>query len=268
MSAPPTMPAMVSRLPRFGFRPKPATPSSATQTGPVTVAGAATRLTNGFYHHPGPAGVHGGLTAAAAKQNGFPRGPAAISVRWREAPPAEDERRRGKGVTAGQNRPGTDAQQHPSQKTTAVGLGSRALPAPKGGSVGSKPSQTPNGTSGPKSTAGTDGSPKQPHGFVRSAGSRPGSGPGSRSGSPMQKKPPANRCRSSDSLDPVLAVQLVESDRIRSRSLTQVRRLPPPPHPAPLPPLLPPPHQHPVLRHEPSSLPVGSAHRPLREASR
>ncbi|XP_034413882.1 serine-rich coiled-coil domain-containing protein 2-like isoform X2 [Cyclopterus lumpus] len=252
MSAPPTMPAMVSRLPKFGSRPKSASLSNGAQTGPA----AGTRLTNGFYHHPGPAGVNGGLTPASAKQNGFIRVPTSYSMKWkRESEPAEDEEwSRGKGVdigqNIGQNRPGSNALQYSSQrdakKTTAAGhgfglpvtssvqTGTRTLPVPKSGSVGSKPSQTglngtakptPNGLSGSKLKGGTDGSLRQPHGFARPGGS----GPGSRSGSPLQKKPPANRCRSSDSLGPVLSAQLAESDRIRSRSLTQVRRLPSPP---------------------------------------
>lgn len=115
----------------------------------------------------------------------------------------------------------------------------RTLPVSKSGSHGSKPSQTAfglingtketlNGLSGSKPRSGTIGSLRQPQSFARSGGSRPGSGPGSRSGSPFQKKPPASRSHSSDSLGSAPSVQLTESDRFRSRSLTQVRRQPSP----------------------------------------
>ncbi|XP_028332710.1 serine-rich coiled-coil domain-containing protein 2-like isoform X2 [Gouania willdenowi] len=55
------MPTMVSRLPKFGSRSKHPLP-------PVT-PGAA-RLTNGFYHHPGPTGADGPHGPASSKQNG------------------------------------------------------------------------------------------------------------------------------------------------------------------------------------------------------
>ncbi|XP_068455315.1 serine-rich coiled-coil domain-containing protein 2-like isoform X2 [Clinocottus analis] len=284
MSAPPTMSTMVSRLPKFGSRPKSTALSTGARTDPNAAVTAAstttTRLTNGFYHHPGPAGVDGGLTAptASVKQNGFIRVPtSSLSMKWRrENEPLEDEgadgekeRHREKGGNVGQNRPVGPAHQHYPQRdankktTTALGHGSglpvtapqsgpRTLPVPKSGSLGSKPSQTgiglnggpkqsPNGLSGSKPKGETGGSLRLSHGFARPGGSRPGSGlfsrpgsgPGSRSGSPLQKKPPASRCRSSDSLGPAAIARLAESDRIRSRSLTQVRRLPSPPALAP-----------------------------------
>ncbi|KAF3853095.1 hypothetical protein F7725_013783 [Dissostichus mawsoni] len=77
MSAPPllTMPTMVSRLPKFGSKPKSSTLSTASSTN--------TRLTNGFYHHPGPAGVNGSSSYTAptpVKQNGFIR----VPTKWRK----------------------------------------------------------------------------------------------------------------------------------------------------------------------------------------
>ncbi len=289
---PPTMPTMVSRLPKFGSRPKSATLSNGSQTGPVapmstgtftSTAATSTRLTNGFYHHPGPAGVNGSLTAppTSVKQNGFIRVPTSFSTKWRKenemmddgAADGERELRRGKGGNAGQNRSGNNVQQYYSQRqqgspvvsqrdakkptTSSAGKGRgfghpvtsssspspqsspRTLPVSKSGSHGSKPSQTAfgllngtkqtlNGLSGSKPRSGTNGSLRQLHSFARSGGSRPGSGPGSRSGSPLQKKPPASRSHSSDSLVSAPSVQLTESDRFRSRSLTQVRRQPSP----------------------------------------
>ncbi|KAM9336254.1 uncharacterized protein ABDE67_019309 [Symphorus nematophorus] len=259
---PPTMPTMVSRLPKFGSRPKPAAPSNGAQTGPPAAAAAATnttstRLTNGFYHHPGPAGVNGSLTAppASVKQNGFIRVPTSFSMKWRkENEPVEE----GGAVGKGGNRPGNNVHQYYSQRGSPVasqrdakrttapstgkgrGLGQpvtsssspspqsspRTLPVSKAGSKlmnGAKPAL--NGLSGSKPRSG---SLRQPQNCARPGDSRPGSGPGSRSGSPLQKKPSASRSHSSDSLGSAPSVQLTESDRYRSRSLTQVRRQPSP----------------------------------------
>ncbi|XP_075937779.1 uncharacterized protein LOC142938361 isoform X2 [Anarhichas minor] len=274
---PPTMPTVVSRLPKFGSRPKSTTPSNGAQTVTAAVAVAAasaaasagTRLTNGFYHHPGPAGVNGGLTAppTSVKQNGFIRVPTAFSMKWRKenetvedgGADGEKEWRRGKGGNRSgnnihqfypQRQPGSPlVSQRDAKKTTTSSAGNlpvtsssslqsgpRTLPVSRGGSLGSKPSQTAfglndgtkqtlNGLSGSNPKGGTNGSLRRPHGFARSGGF----GPGSRSGSLLQKKPPASRCYSSDSLgSAAVSVQLSESDRFRSRSLTQVRRQPSP----------------------------------------
>ncbi|XP_078019767.1 serine-rich coiled-coil domain-containing protein 2 isoform X5 [Epinephelus lanceolatus] len=289
MSAPPlfdplTMPTMVSRLPKFGSRPKSAALSNGTQTGPAATASTgtftSTRLTNGFYHHPGPAGVNSSLTTppAAVKQNGFIRVPTSFSMKWKKenekvedgGADGEKEWRKGTGGNVGQNRsfnsihqfnsqrqPGSPVvSQRDAKKTTTSSAGKgrsfgfsatpsstpspqsspRTLPVSKSGSHGSKPSQTSPGLSnGTKPTLnGFSGSKprstslRQPQNFARSGGSRPGSGPGSRSGSPFQKKPPASRSYSSDSLGSAPSSQLTESDRFRSRSLTQVRRQPSP----------------------------------------
>ncbi|XP_056221666.1 serine-rich coiled-coil domain-containing protein 2 isoform X2 [Seriola aureovittata] len=287
---PPAMPTMVSRLPKFSSRPKPATLSNDAQTGPTATANAAaftgaaatsTRLTNGFYHHPGPAGVNSGLTAppSSVKQNGFIRVPTSMKCRKENGAmeeggaDAEREWRRGKGGNVGQNHPSNNIHQYYSQRqhvspvvlqgdpkkmtTSSAGKGrglglpgtSSSLPSPqssprtlpvcKSGSVGSKPSQTVsrptngtkqtlNGLPGSKPRSGTNGYLRQPQGFARPGGSRPGSGPGSRSGSPLQKKQPASRSQSSDNLGSTASVQLTESDRLRSRSLTQVRQQPSP----------------------------------------
>ncbi|XP_067431668.1 serine-rich coiled-coil domain-containing protein 2-like isoform X2 [Thunnus thynnus] len=290
---PPAMPTMVSRLPKFGSRPKSAAPLSQMCSAPTSNAGTftsaaatatSTRLTNGFYHHPGP------VTAppTSVKQNGFIRVPTSFSMKWKKengamedgGGDAEKEWRRGKGV--GQNRSGNAHQYYPPrehgspQRSPAVsqhdlkkppassagkgrGFGQpvtskssspspqsspRTLPVSKSGSHSFKPSQaasgltngtkqTLNGLSGSKPRSTTNGFLRQPQSFARPGGSRPSSGPGSRSGSPLQKKPPASRSHSSDSLGPAPSVHLTESDRFRSRSLTQVRRQPSPTLPPP-----------------------------------
>ncbi|XP_026170920.1 serine-rich coiled-coil domain-containing protein 2 isoform X2 [Mastacembelus armatus] len=282
MSAPPlidhpaAMPTMVSRLPKFGSRPKSAASSSGSQMGPVNggtfAAASSTRLTNGFYHHPGPVGVTtttGAATPPSIKQNGFIRVPTSFSMKWRKEnglmEDGEREWRRGKGGNGGQNRPGTNihqpysqrqpgspvVSQHDAKKTgKGRGLGQpvtpssspspqsspRTLPVSKSGSYGPKPSQTGltngtkptlNGLCGPKSQSGIVDSLRRPLSF---GGSRPGSGPGSRSGSPLLKKPPASRSHSTDSLGSTSTVQLAQSDRFRSRSLTQVRQHSSSPH--------------------------------------
>lgn len=278
---PPVMPTMVSRLPKFGSCPKPVPPLSSNQTGPAaaastctftSTAATSTRLTNGFYHHPGPAGVNSSLTAppTSGKQNGFIRAPISYSMKWRkENEPVEDggadgetESRRGKGGNVGhqyysQRQQGSslvslrDAKK-PTTSSAGKGRGlshpvtsssspspqssPRTLPVSKSGSHGSKLSQTSFGlTNGTKQALGglsgikpRSSSLRQPQSFIRSGGSRPGSGPGSRSGSPLQNKPQASRSLSSDSLGSAPSVPLTESDRLRSRSLTQVRRQPSP----------------------------------------
>ncbi|XP_060883471.1 serine-rich coiled-coil domain-containing protein 2-like isoform X3 [Labrus mixtus] len=275
---PPTMPTMVSRLPKFGSRPKLDTSSNGAQIGPPPTASSfiSNRLTNGFYHHPGPAGVNGSLTAppASVKQNGFLRVPTSFSMKWRKENEEDGERetRRGKGGNNGQNPSVNNVHQYYSQrqqvspvssqsdakKPTTItpgkgrGLGHpvtsspsvqsriRTLPVSKNGSLGSKPSgaslvqingskQSLNGLSGSKARDGKqNGSLRQPQMFTRPAGPRPTSGPASQSGSPLEKKTPANRSHSSDSLGSAQPVQLTEKDRLRSRSLTQVRRQPSP----------------------------------------
>ncbi|CAJ1081374.1 serine-rich coiled-coil domain-containing protein 2-like isoform X2 [Xyrichtys novacula] len=258
---PPAMPTMVSRLPKFGSRPKQDALSNGAQTGPT--AATSTRLTNGFYHHPGPAGVNGSLATppAALKQNGFLRVPTSFSMKWRKEAETQDE---GKGGKVGQNRPVKN--QYFSQRqqgswsdakkptTTSAGKGRsfshqgapssatqssiRTHPVSKGGSPGSKPGQTSfglmngtkqvlNGLPGPKPRSWSHNDSLR-QSFTHSGGTRPSSGPASRSGSPLQKKQPANRSHSSDSLGVTPSVPLTESDRLRSRSLTQVRRQPSP----------------------------------------
>uniref|UniRef100_A0A4W6DSS9 Coiled-coil serine-rich protein 2a n=1 Tax=Lates calcarifer TaxID=8187 RepID=A0A4W6DSS9_LATCA len=287
---PPAMPTMVSRLPKFGLRPKSATAPSGAQMGPTANTGTftstavtSTRLTNGFYHHPGPAGVNGSLTAppSSVKQNGFIRVPTSFTMKLRKengtmedgGVDEEGELRRGKDGNVGQNRSGNNIHQYYSQRphgspvvsqrdakkttTSSAGKGRgfgqpvtstsmplpqsspRTLPGSKSGSHGSKPSQTAsgltngtkqtlNGLPGSKPRSGTNGYLRRPQNFPRPSSSRPGSGPGSRSGSPLQKKAAASRSYSSDSLGSAPSVQLTESDRFRSRSLTQVRQQPSP----------------------------------------
>ncbi|XP_042364588.1 serine-rich coiled-coil domain-containing protein 2-like isoform X3 [Plectropomus leopardus] len=256
---PPAMPTMVSRLPKFGSRTKSAALSHGAQTSLAAGGGAFanTRLTNGFYHHPGPAGVNGGLAAppASDKQNGFIRVPTSFSMKWRKENESLED-----GGKGGQNHHGNNVHQTNSQRqlgslvvsqrdtkktTTSSGKGrgfpatSLSSPSPQASprtlpvsQSGSKPSHTgfgfgvkQNGFSGSKPRSS---SLRLPQSYTRSGGSRPGSGPGSRSGSPLQKKPPASRSHSSDSLGSAPSSQLSESDRYRSRSLTQVRRQPSP----------------------------------------
>ncbi|KAK2820147.1 hypothetical protein Q5P01_023106 [Channa striata] len=265
---PPAMPTMVSRLPKFSSRPKSATASSGVQTGP-SAAAAGSRLTNGFYHHPGPAGVNGSLTAppSSVKQNGFIRVPTSFSMKWRKENEAmedggtdgESEWRGGKGGNVGPNRYGNGTTQYYPQrqqgspvvsqrdnkKPTTLSAGKARFGQPVTSSSSpqssprtvslSKPSQpvseltngtkhTLSGLSGSKARNGTSGSLRQPQSFGYSGVPRPGSGPGSRSGSPLQKKPPASRSHSSDSLGASASIQLTATDRFLSRSLTQVRQ--------------------------------------------
>ncbi|XP_026207091.1 serine-rich coiled-coil domain-containing protein 2-like isoform X2 [Anabas testudineus] len=262
---PPAMPTVVSRLPKFGSRPKSATVSDGAQPSPSAPANAiSTRLTNGFYHHPGPAGVNS-FTAppSSAKQNGFIRVPTSFSVKWRKENGAmedggadgEREWRRGKGGNVGLNRSGNNfphnsQRQHGSKKPGSPSAGKgrglaqpatsssspspqsspRTLPVPRSGQSGltNGTKQTLNGLSGSKPWSGTSGSLRPPQSYAHSGSSRPGSGPGVRSESPLQKKPPASRSQSTDSLGTSASTQLTESDRFRSRSLTQVRQQPSP----------------------------------------
>ncbi|XP_059180133.1 serine-rich coiled-coil domain-containing protein 2-like isoform X2 [Centropristis striata] len=280
MSAPPladpiAMPTMVSRLPKFGSRP------NGTQTAGVAASAAtasfptARLLTNGFYHHPGPAGVNGGLTtapAASVKQNRFIRMPSSISMKWRkENEVVEDgdgdgggdgdlDWRQGKGKNAKQ----TSNIQYYSQRQLESPTGSQkkitVSSEGKGRGFGlpvtspspqSSPRTLPVSKSGSKPTAnglygsklGIGRSLRPPQSFARPGGSGPGSrsgsplqkkplagsGPGSRSGSPLQKKLPASRSHSSDSLGSAPPpAPLTESDRFRSQSLNQVQRQPSP----------------------------------------
>ncbi|PWA21610.1 hypothetical protein CCH79_00003446, partial [Gambusia affinis] len=259
---PPAMPTMVSRLPKFGSRPRSQTaPAAAAPSGGAATAARRTRLTNGFYHHPGPAGVS--VPPSSAKQNGFIRVPCSFSAKWRKENAAdgdeimagESECKRGKGGNVVQNRSNCqpyfylhDARKH-TTSTATKGRGQltsysssssspspqfspRALPVSKNGSGGSK--LTPNSSvlskqsvnTNPGSKAGTKtiSSLRPPQSFVRLTGTRPGSGPASRSGSPLLKKPAASRSHSSDNLGCAASARLTESDRFRSRSLTQVRQ--------------------------------------------
>uniref|UniRef100_A0A3P8QFH2 Coiled-coil serine-rich protein 2a n=1 Tax=Astatotilapia calliptera TaxID=8154 RepID=A0A3P8QFH2_ASTCA len=261
---PPAMPTMVSRLPKFGSRPRSQTAPAATAAVSTSAAAAAaasagTRLTNGFYHHPGPSGGNGALTAppSSAKQNGFIRVPSSISVKLRRenglmvdgGGDGERAWSRGKG---GWNRSSVQQfySQRDAKKAASVEKGRGfGLPVPSSSSPSpqSSPSTPPaskirsnklspsgptngakhalNGVSGPKPRPGPSSSLRRPQSFLSRAG---GSGPGSRAGSPFQKKTPANRSYSSDSLGSAVSVRLTEDDRFRSRSLTQVRRQPSP----------------------------------------
>ncbi|KAM4714950.1 uncharacterized protein FYW61_017933 [Anableps anableps] len=274
---PPTMPTMVSRLPKFGTHPRSQTAPAAASTGGAAAAAGRTRLTNGFYHHPGPAGVS--VPPSSAKQNGFIRVPCSFSTKWRKENAAdgdetmdeEAECKRGKGGNVVQNRSncqlyfyqrqqGPVLSQHDARKQTTSsstkGRGQltsyssssssspspqsspRVLPVSKNGSRSSKlnpnssvlsngTKQSQNTSPGSKSGTKANSSLRPPQSFTRLAGVRPGSGPGSRSGSPLLKKPPASRSHSSDNLGCAASARLTEKDRFRSRSLTQVRQASP-----------------------------------------
>ncbi|XP_060951198.1 serine-rich coiled-coil domain-containing protein 2-like [Limanda limanda] len=284
MSAPPSclvhtpaMPTMVSRLPKFGLHPKSIAASNGAQipappAGTVISAAATSNLlTNGFYHHPGPMGVNGSVTAppSAVKKNRFIRVP--TSMKWKkensiteDGANAEREWKTRTGGNVGQSLPGNSIHQYYYQRQQASPVGvreakksttslagkvrgysqsvtsssspspqssPRAIPVSKLGPAGSKPGPTtsrtngtkraPTGLAGSRPRTVSNGSLRQPHSFAR-----PGSGPGPRSGSPFQKKPPASRSHSSDSLGAAAPVQLTEDDR--SRSLTHVRQQPSP----------------------------------------
>ncbi|XP_054605432.2 serine-rich coiled-coil domain-containing protein 2 isoform X3 [Nothobranchius furzeri] len=269
----PTLPTMVSRLPTFGSQPRPQTaPAAASNSRSPAIAGS-TRLTSGFYHHPGPVGVNGTTPFSSAKQNGLIRVPSSFSTKWKKENGAvndggvggETEKRRGKGGNASQNRssqyfsPVMSQQDAKRITTSSVGGGRgqsttsssssslspspqfspRTLPVYKSRTLGSKPSQTTaglaNGTrqtlnsnSGSKLQSKANSSLRQHQSFARLAHPKPASGPGSRSGSPLQKKPVASRSHSSETLGWVPSIRLTENDRFRSRSLTQVRQQPSP----------------------------------------
>ncbi|XP_062270211.1 serine-rich coiled-coil domain-containing protein 2 isoform X2 [Platichthys flesus] len=212
MSAPPSclvhtpaMPTMVSRLPKFGSQPKSIAASNGAQistpTAGTVISAAATSslLTNGFYHHPGPMGVNGSVTAppSAVKKNGFIRVPTSISMNWKkensrteDGPDAEREWKR---ATGGNVLPGNHIHQYYNQRQGSAAGGReakksttslagkvrgysppvtsssspspqsspRTVPVSKLGSPGSKPGQT---------TSRTNGTKRAPTGL---AGSRP-----------------------------------------------------------------------------------------------
>lgn len=261
---PPAMPTAVSRLPKFCSRPKSACTSNGAQSGPsapVNPVRTSTRLTNGSYHPPGPAGVT--APPPSVKQNGFIRVPSSFSLRWRKENVAMEDGgaegeggwRRGKGGNVG-NRSGNDipqcnsqrqqvspaASQHESKQSTTSSVGKgragraatspsspspqsrpRTLPLPRASPSGTK--QLPSGLAKPWS--GPNGL-RRPQGFAQAGGSRPGSGPGHRSDPPLQQKAAASRSQSTDSLGTAASAQLTQSDRYRSRSLTQVGQQPSP----------------------------------------
>lgn len=253
LGRPPAMPTMVSRLPKFGLRPKSVSPSDSAEVSSAAAAhacaSAGTRLTNGFYHHPGPAGFNGTYTAppSSMKQNGFIRVPEKEGVANRA-----DELKRGKNV--GQNRSTAPHQYSQWQQgSPAAGKGRgfgfpvtspsppqsgpRTLPGSKNGPHAIKhgrsgfglthgTKQAVNGLPGVKTWTRTSGSLRPHQSLSRIGGSRPGSGPGPGSGSgvPRLKKPQAGRSQSSDNLGSAPSVPLTQNDRFRSRSLTQVRQ--------------------------------------------
>lgn len=238
IEAPPTMPTMVSRLPKFGFQSKSVTSSSSAHTGlPTSADMTSTRLTNGFYHHPGPVGVNssGAGSAPSAKQNGFLRVPVSFAVKS-EQEPGGDEKTEVKRGSVCQNR-FTNNRQVPSVTTTAKGRVfnqpvtlsssrspqsvSKIPPLSKGSSklgqsalnLANGTKQAPNGPLASKPWTGQSGSLRRPQSFAHPGVSR----------SPLHKKQ-ASRSHSSDDLGFAPSIHLTQSDRIRSQSLNQVQR--------------------------------------------
>lgn len=229
---------MVSRLPKFGFQTKPVASPSSAHLGPASSADAtSTRLTNGFYHHPGPGGVNGSGAgpAPSAKQNGFLRVPVAFAANAEQHGSAEKtEVKRGNvcqkrstnnrqvlpAPTAGKGRVSNHFTTSPNSRSPQSLP--KILPVHKGSfklgqtalnlTNGSK--QAPNGPPAPKPWVGRAGSLRRPQSFTHPAGSG--------SGSPLQKKQ-ASRSHSSDDLGSAPPNKLTQSDRLRSRSLNQVR---------------------------------------------
>lgn len=264
---PPVMPTTMSRLPKFSSRPKSSTSSSSLQSAPAlaTAAGtlsssavASTRLTNGFYHHPGPAGVNGSVNepASSLKPNGMIRAPSSFSMKWRKdngtqgesGADTEMERKSEKPGRGGPSHSGNNLSQHYSQRqqelpkntksamkvqSPSLEHSARTLPLPKNGSkvvqtapkLNNDTKHVANGFSGLRPRSSTDSFLRHTQRFLRPG---PGSGSGSRTTSPSQKKTPAGRSHSSDGLGSVSAVRLTEKDRISSRSLTQVQKQPSP----------------------------------------
>lgn len=261
MSAPspnvaPTMPTMVSRLPKFGFRAKTAPPVNGAHT--PTANGRSGRLANGFYHQPGPLALGGSYTllsptttnAASSKKNEFIKEPISVSMNWKPAGETLEREKEQSGGKHGHQQPQGALAALPGQGKkltvtpaargrgfTLISLPSppqqsdrRASPVTKTGSHAAKSGQSapalPNGRkathTGVKPWSGSSGFLKRPQSFTRL--SSPGSGPGSRSGSPHSRKPPASRCHSSEVFSSTPSVQAAESDRFRSQSFTQNQR--------------------------------------------
>ncbi|XP_011471851.1 serine-rich coiled-coil domain-containing protein 2 isoform X2 [Oryzias latipes] len=253
------MPTMVSRLPKFGSRPKP-------ETTPASLSNSSPHLTNGFYHHPGPAVVNSttGVSPSTAKLNGFIRMPSSFSTKWRKG--VENVKDKGVGGDTGcgrgkggnpvqrsgnvhqsssQRQQGSQVVLHNNTKNTASsvkGQGqtvTRSSQFPQSnirtpvtktgyGNFKSNPSRLTKGTkqalnSSPQTDAHS--SPRRPQGFLSAVGS-----PGHLSGSNLHKKPAASRSLSTESLGYVPFLRLSEENRFQSRSLTQVRQQPSPTH--------------------------------------
>ncbi|XP_062331480.1 serine-rich coiled-coil domain-containing protein 2 [Osmerus eperlanus] len=240
----PTMPTMVSRLPKFGSRPA----GGATTT--------ATPLTNGFHHHPlsatGATATTGGKglqIPPPLRQNGLARTVPSQSVKWRNG--------RGGGAIdkeAGQNDGDwAEPQQHhprqrqplqrspmaprgikkPAGKTKGCGVSSamtssaRTIPqsartGPRSAGVAARQAQSgPSLCKGSKQSLNGRTSGQLRSGLLK-LGLNPGSrfGSGSRSGSPNSNLP-SSRSQSSESLKS--SPSLCEDSMVRSQSLTQVR---------------------------------------------
>ncbi|TNN03402.1 hypothetical protein fugu_000431 [Takifugu bimaculatus] len=196
------MPTMVSRLPKFGFQSKSASSSSGTHSGPATSADmTSTRLTNGFYHHPGPVGVNSSAAGSApsVKQNGFLRVPVSFAVNCGQEHRGDEKSEAKRG-----NRVSEPLYQQPSGSSRLGQIAPNLTNGTK---------QAPNGPPASKPWTGRGGSLRRPQSFPH---------PGV-SGSLFQTKQ-ASRSHSSDDLGSAPSAQLTQSDRIRSQSLNQVRR--------------------------------------------
>ncbi|XP_053709930.1 serine-rich coiled-coil domain-containing protein 2-like isoform X2 [Synchiropus splendidus] len=231
---PAAMPTMVSRLPKFGFRPK--QPSSSICNGPIATSSPPK---NGFYHHPGPAEGDGDNTThtVSIKQNGFLRVPTSLSLKWKKERPNDEVTGH---VVARHNQNRNNAQQEvrPPQKSLLVPQ--RRVEKPRGKSVAPTQPGRPSARSPLPGTRTHPGFTNKSNG-LKSSSTQINESKQNSSGSygikaqggsllrPLQTKTPASRSQSSDNLRHALPPHLTESDRHRSLSLTQVRPQPSPP---------------------------------------
>ncbi|KAM9831253.1 uncharacterized protein ACB057_007465 [Neosynchiropus ocellatus] len=227
---PAAMPTMVSRLPKFGFRPK--QPSSSISNGSIATSSPPK---NGFYHHPGPADGDGANAThtISIKQNGFLRVPTSFSLKWKKEQPNDEatghlvERQ-----NQYQNRNNVQQEGRPPQKVVPQ----RRVEKPRGKGLAPTQPGRPSAWSPLPGTRTHPGLTSRSNGLKLSLDSKQNSGGSygikAQGGSllrPPQTKTPASRSQSSDNLRHALPPHLTESDRLRSRSLTQVRSQPSPP---------------------------------------
>ncbi|XP_077358342.1 uncharacterized protein LOC144004739 isoform X2 [Festucalex cinctus] len=235
----PAMPTPVSRLPKFGSWSK---SSSPTPTAAASHAFPTTRLSNGFYHHPGPAVVGNGTANGplpSARRIGTIRTPAQLSAKWRK----DGEMTEGGGQDDRNDAARRDAL-HPKTLDKPLPVPKNALPVPKTGlpvpktglpvpktglpvpKTGLPVSKhrlpvSKSRLTGPKQNQnGLPGSKLRPPQWSTHSGSPLRSSPGSGCGS----FPPAARSQSTSNLGSAPPTRLAKGDWFRSRSLAVQRR--------------------------------------------